>query len=235
LTSSARCIPPRIAQYWDHDEVPADLARLAETCRDNNPNCEYQIYSARSALEWLQARELREATEAFVQTRELAQRVDLFRLAWLAEEGGYWIDIDGRCVAPINLIDPGGRDLIAYQEDIGSAGNSLIGSSARHPLIVAALRTAVQAIRRRDSDIHWLSTGPGLLTRIFASAVAADLERFVGPSGPLILERPELFTAVRIHCADVNKHLPIHANRPRLGKIQDHAPKLNELLSLVGL
>jgi hypothetical protein len=231
-----RRIPRRIAQFWDQDELPPDLARFAETWRDNNPGCEYQLYSERSAFEWLRKRELRDEARAFLRAREPAQRADLFRLAWLAQEGGYWADIDDRCVAPIDLIDPGGRDLVAYQEDIGSAGNDFLGAIPGHPLIVGALGAATETINRGAGDILWLSTGPGLLTRIFAVAATADLEAFLGPDGPLILERGELFAAVRIHCSAAYKHTPKHWSRTAFGrKTRIFGPKLDELLALAGV
>jgi tetratricopeptide (TPR) repeat protein len=232
----ARRIPRRIAQFWDQDRLPPDLARLAETWRDNNPACDYKLYSDRSAFEWLKSRELSEAARAFLRAREPAQRADLFRLAWLAHEGGYWADIDDRCVAPIDLIDPGGRDLVAYQEDIGSTANSFLGATPRHPLIVAALAAAVEAVNGGAGDILWLSTGPGLLTRVLAAAAAADLEAFLGPDGPLILERGELFAAVRIQCSAAYKHTPKHWSRTAFGrKAKTFGAKLDELLALAGV
>ena len=72
----------------------------------------------------------------------------------------------------------------------------------RHPLIVLALRLAVNAVNRGDTDMVWLLTGPALLTRAFAQALAAGA---IAPaalgSEVLLLRRRELFRAVAIHCA----------------------------------
>ena len=76
---------------------------------------------------------------------------------------------DDRCIAPIATLDPGGRALIVYQEDLGSIGNNFIGARPGHPVIQRALSNGAAAINRGDSDILWLSTGPGLLTRSFAA------------------------------------------------------------------
>jgi hypothetical protein len=77
---------------------------------------------------------------------------------------------------------------------------------------------------------------PGLLTRIFAAAAAVDLEAFLGPDGPLILERGELFSAVRIHCSAAYKHTPRHWSRTAFGrKTKSFRAKLEELLTLAGV
>jgi len=56
----------------------------------------------------------------------------------------------------------------------------------------------VAAINRGDSDIVWLSTGPGLLTRAFAQWLPDNAPAV--PDGTIVLDRHELFQAVAPGC-----------------------------------
>lgn len=73
--------------------------------------------------------------------------------------------------------------------------------SSRHPVIGCALDLVVEAINRGDTDILWLSTGPGLLTRAFARVITGSKlswRRWL--TGMAVLHRNALRRAVAIHC-----------------------------------
>ena len=110
---------------------------------------------------------------AYRHAREPAQRADLFRLAWLFAEGGWYADADDRCIAPLERIAPPGAALVVYQEEYGTIGNNVVGATPGEPVIGAALALAVATLNRGDADIVWFSTGPGLMTRALAQDLAA--------------------------------------------------------------
>ncbi len=139
--------------------------------------------------------------QAYRHSREAAQRSDIFRLAWLAAVGGVYADADDRCLGPLDAIIPEGAELVLYQEDISSIGNNFIAMRPRHPVIQRALQLAVQAINRGDSDIVWLSTGPGLLTRVVAvhlATVAAG--RAALPAGVIVFDRRDIYHTIAMNC-----------------------------------
>jgi mannosyltransferase OCH1-like enzyme len=138
-------------------------------------------------------------------------KADLFRLAVLYREGGYYVDADDRCLAPIPTIDPGDRGLIVYQEDLGTVANDFIGVAPGHPVIGHALGAAREAIERGDTDMLWLATGPGLLTRSLAAHLAGH--RHERLKAMYVLERHDMFKAVAIHCAAAYKHTSKHWSR----------------------
>ena len=218
-SKGASMIPPVVIQFWDSQEPPPDIEVLSETWRSMNPALSYIRFSSKSARQYLTEKKEVEALSAFDRAREPAMKADIFRLAYLFHDGGYYTDADDRCIAPIATLDPGGRALIVYQEDLGSIGNNFIGARPGHPVIQRALSNGAAAINRGDSDILWLSTGPGLLTRSFAAWLVdeePDLARALG--SVLILEGHELFSATAIHCLTSYKHTKRHWSRTAFGK-----------------
>jgi tetratricopeptide (TPR) repeat protein len=205
-----RLIPTRITQYWD-DKIPPDVEALCDGWRDMHPDFRYVRFSKADARRYLQEMGPPGALAAFDRANEAAMKADLFRLAVLYHEGGYYVDADDRCLAPIPTLDPGDRSLIVYQEDLGTVANNFIGVVPQHPVIGHALAAAREAIARGDTDMLWLATGPGLLTRSLAAHLAGH--RHERLKRMYILERHDLFKAVAIHCAAAYKHTPKHWSR----------------------
>jgi mannosyltransferase OCH1-like enzyme len=210
-----RLIPPRITQYWD-DNIPPDVEALCDGWRDMHPDYRYVRFSKADARRYLQEMGPTGALAAFDRAKEAAMKADLFRLAVLYHEGGYYIDADDRCLAPIPTIDPGDRSMIVYQEDLGTVANDFIGVVPHHPVIAHALSAAREAIERGDTDMLWLATGPGLLTRCLVAHLAGHRQDRL--KNMYILERHDLFKAVAIHCAAAYKHTPKHWSRTAFKK-----------------
>jgi hypothetical protein len=194
-------IPRVIAQFWDTGDPPPDVARLMRTWPDHNPDHRIVRFDNDSARAFLAERLPPEVLQAYAQVREPAQQADIFRLAWLATEGGVYADADDRCLAPLGTIVPAGTDRELFQEELGTLANDFIAVRPGHPVLLAALDLAVAAINRGDSDIVWLSTGPGLLTRAFAQWLPDwDGTDPAMPDGTIVLDRHELFQAVAPGC-----------------------------------
>ncbi|HET9018590.1 MAG TPA: hypothetical protein VFN46_03330, partial [Acetobacteraceae bacterium] len=100
---------------------------------------------------------------------------------------------------------------VAFQEDIGTLSNNFLAVAPLHPAIVLALDLTVTAVNRGDEELLWLSTGPALLTRAFAQAVACSVLR---PAGWLrhtrVLERHELERVVACLCTASYKNSSRH-------------------------
>ncbi len=206
----ASLFPRQIAQYWDED-IPDDVRALSDEWRATHPDFSYQLFSKADARAYIRDTGIRGAAEAFERVKEPASQADLFRLIWLHRAGGFYADADDRCIAPISTIDPGGKDLILHQEDFGTAGNNFIAATPGHPVIEEALKSAIQAINRGDSDVVWLATGPGLLTRTFARYLAeGSAFRF---HRTLFLDSHELRRAVALHSTVSYKYTPRHWSR----------------------
>jgi tetratricopeptide (TPR) repeat protein len=193
-------IPRRIAQFWDSEELPPDIERLSRSWREQNPDMDYVRFSEPVARDYL-GRVDPEALRAFDRARQPAMKADLFRLAYLFHDGGFYIDADDRCVAPLSTIGWRKFSLVLYQEDLGSVGNNFIAVAPRHPVVADALGHAAKAVNRGDVEMLWLSTGPGLLSRAMAQHMVKSSASFdEALRGTLILERHELLAVASIHC-----------------------------------
>jgi tetratricopeptide (TPR) repeat protein/mannosyltransferase OCH1-like enzyme len=207
-------IPRRIIQFWDSAEPPPDIQTIMQSWRDRNPDFAYHLFDDASAKAFIMRRFPIDVVRAFARARHPAQRADIFRLAYLCAEGGFYVDADDRCLAPIQTFAPPAARLALYQENYGTIGNDFIGAAPDHPVIARALALAVEAMTRGDSDTLWLSTGPGLLTRAFAQAVAGVIPEMPDwRQGTIVRELDEAQRAIGLHCPVFYKHTNKHWTR----------------------
>jgi tetratricopeptide (TPR) repeat protein/mannosyltransferase OCH1-like enzyme len=212
-------IPTRITQFWDSPELPEDLAPLRESWRAMNPGYSYQLFSEHTAGLFLLKTCGTEAFAAFARAREPAQKADLFRLGYLALNGGVYADCDDRCLTPLDRWLPLGASLVVYQENFGTLGNNFIACEPRSPVIVRALQNAVTAVNRGDADVLWLSTGPGALSRAFAQVFA---ERTADSAALLdncyLLDHNELLRVCHVHSRAAYKTTASHWSNTAFGR-----------------
>jgi tetratricopeptide (TPR) repeat protein len=193
-------IPPRLGQYWDSASPPVDVARLMESWRAAHPRHAWRLFDDAAARVFLAAHYEPSVLLAYARAQAVAQRADLFRLAWLYVSGGFWLDADDRCLQPLDGFVPPQAELALVQEEFGTAGNNFIGAVPRHPVIGAALAMGVDAVNRGDADLLWLSTGPGLMTRALAGRIVADPAPDRLLRGLAFFTVPEIRRFVAFHC-----------------------------------
>jgi uncharacterized protein (TIGR02996 family) len=199
--TGARAIPRTVMQYWDQPTPPGDVARLMQTWPDRNPSWRYFRFDDAGAQAFLAARCAPPVLRAYLRAREPAKKADLFRLAWLAAEGGCYADADDRCLRPLDDWLPEHAGFVAFQEDIGTLSNNFLAASPLHPVLCRALDEATASINRGDEDLLWLSSGPALLTRAFAQVLAdSALLAQAWLAHTRILDRHELEQAVACLC-----------------------------------
>jgi hypothetical protein len=193
-------IPRRIMQFWDASVPPEYITEIMRSWRELNPMFEYRRFDDKSAREFITAKYPTDVLRAYIRAQHPAQKADLFRLAYLLAEGGFYTDADDRCVAPLESIVPSEANLMAFQENLGTIGNNFLGAVAGEPVMRCALDLAVTAINRGDHEVIWLSTGPGLISRVIAQMLS-DPATSVGFIGRiLVLDRGELAKAVAVNC-----------------------------------
>jgi mannosyltransferase OCH1-like enzyme len=193
-------IPRRILQFWDDPEPPADIVELMDTWQRMNKQCEYIRFDDRAAQEFLETRGFDDVLRAYRRAREPAQKADIVRLAYLAKEGGFYADADDRCISPIASFVPAGAGYVGFQEDVGTLGNNFIGAPAGHPVIGLALKMVTTALNRGDTDLLWLSTGPGVITRAFCQVIVSDDEASALLSNASIFDMGSLQRHIGLHC-----------------------------------
>jgi mannosyltransferase OCH1-like enzyme len=184
--------------------------------RDLNPGFEYRAFDDKAAAEYIAEMHGADVRSAFVRAVEPAQRADIFRLAYLAVEGGFYADADDACLAPLGTFVPITAMMVTAQEDYGTLCNNFIGVTRRHPIISLALQLGVEGVNRGDHDMVWLGTGPGLLSRAFAQTLSRSdqdmdkliaqtvifrlrpLQQFVGFACPLGYKRARQRSSLKV-------------------------------------
>lgn len=207
-------VPRRITQYWDGAEPPPDIARLMQSWRSCNPEYAYEIFSDAAARAFIMRRFPIDVVRAYLRARHPAQRADIFRLAYLGAEGGFYADADDRCLRPLDDFVPAGATLLLSQENYGTIGNNFIGATPGHPVVLRALALVTEAMNRGDADLLWLSTGPGLLTRAYAHAFAGLMpEAAEWRPHAVVREFADLQRDVACHCPARYKRTDRHWSR----------------------
>jgi tetratricopeptide (TPR) repeat protein len=167
-------IPRKLIQFWDQPRPPEAIARLMQSWADAHPDYEYRLFDNLAARQYLTAYYPPEVLSAYRRATHPAQASDLFRLAFLHREGGFYIDADDRCVGHLSAVTNANAAFIVYQEQYATLGNNFIGCVPGEPTIGRALELAVECLNSGDPDNIWLGTGPGLLTRAFANVLSSE-------------------------------------------------------------
>jgi tetratricopeptide (TPR) repeat protein len=209
-------IPRHIVQFWDRDP-PEDVRELMASWQALNLGHRWSGFDDDAAKTFIESEFGADILAAYRRSAIPAQKADLFRLAFLAARGGIYADADDRCLAPLDgWIDPAAT-LVVHQENYGSIGNNFVAVTPEHPVILRALELGAAAINRGDTDLIWLSTGPGLLTRAFAQMWAEG--RLGGPlCRTQVLDLGELQRVIGIHCPVHYKTTKRHWSRAAFGK-----------------
>lgn len=231
LQAVANRIPARITQFWHESRPPADVLELMQEWKQLHPGHEYRRFDDHSARVWLRRHARPEVLEAYEHADQPAKQSDLFRLAVLWHEGGWYADADDRCRRPLDDRFSDGRELLLWHEPFGTMGNNFIGARARHPVIGTALRAATAALLRGDDDMVWLSTGPALMTRQLALHLApllldGGLDRLRAALAPIgILTPARLAQYVVVHCNLAYKQTSRHWNAALAVRKRGQTPK----------
>ena len=111
---------------------------------------------------------------AFQSAAEPAIRADLFRLFVLHVQGGVFLDPGARPQREFSSLFERGSEMILLQDEFGAVGAGMIASVPKHWLVERALNEATIAVNGGAHDMAWLCSGPGLMSRALATAVAAQ-------------------------------------------------------------
>lgn len=202
-------IPKRIVHYWHNGTPPPDVRQIMASWHRKHPDYEHILFDDGAAANFLRAKGLGTALQAFRQSSSPAQRADILRLAYLFSLGGFFVDADDRCLAPIGTFILPCTQFAGYQESYGTIGANFLGATEGHPVIARALENGITAVNRGDRDVAWLSTGPGLLTRAFAERISIDTDGdWVGKIR--LLELWEFQRVVGVHCPAEYKRSKLH-------------------------
>jgi tetratricopeptide (TPR) repeat protein len=207
--AQASLIPRTITRYWNESAPPPDVARLMASWETSDPDFRRETFDDAAAISWMRERCELPVIKAFARAGEPAQRADLFRLAKLYVDGGFYIDADDRARGGLCRHVPERASFFAHQDDLGAIGNNLLGATPRHPVIRLALNGAVAGLLNGDRDVVWLTTGPGLLTRSLAQWLAgapAEAAARLAATAIFTLAETRDIAATHCHAGYKNQH-----------------------------
>jgi hypothetical protein len=162
-------IPRQIIQYWDAPEPPADVAAMIATWQAV-PDFNHKLVDHKEARDFLVQQYGPRITTAYDAAIHVAAKADIFRLAWLYQHGGLYVDADEKLVGKLNsLIAPDCRILLTWAQGIPPCiQNGFILAEPCNPLIAAALMLAVKRVEHTQQtgimQKAWIQTGPGVIT-----------------------------------------------------------------------
>lgn len=199
-TAMTPSIPRVIVQFWDSPgEVPADVVECLDSWSPLVGKGFHRIiFNDETARAFISSVMGPTHTAAFDRCRHPAMRCDYFRLCWMLDRGGFYVDADERylgtdCdglfrdtmlkVQPL-CYDLSGKRMVAAADFLGNdrpssawlfyVNNNPLIAPPGHPVIRLALERSTRLLLRSDAptDIQSI-TGPGNLT---ASLVKHSIE-----------------------------------------------------------
>jgi hypothetical protein len=189
---------PVIMQYWHAANPPPDVAMAMATWPGKNPGLAHLAFDDAKARAFLAEYCAPEILACYDAAHHPAMQSDIFRLAYLHERGGIYVDADDMCtrdmrrvfaaLSDVELVGVQSTELPPY------VNNAFVAARPGSPIIRGALDEAVRLVAKaiaegRQPDI-WHMTGPGALTRAIG--------RFVGEArqerGVLLLTHAEYST-----------------------------------------
>ncbi|MCW2319025.1 mannosyltransferase OCH1-like enzyme [Rhodoblastus acidophilus] len=185
-------IPARIIQFWDQRVPPDDVLKCISQWREID-GFEHIMFDQHMAGTYIGATYGPTEIEAFEYCHHPAMRCDYFRLAYLAQYGGIYIDadnvpgrrhlkelLDGRGGLKLQFLCAGNNEMVSRERILTNTenknlwryyfNNDPIITKPNHPVIIRALRRATKEIllckeRREKASIHWV-TGPDNLSLV---------------------------------------------------------------------
>lgn len=184
VPSPADVVQPQIRQFntghfWHGDELPDDVMRSIASWHRLCPSIDQHVYSAERARALLRDHYGTEVERAFDLCDHAAMQANFFRLAWLHQVGGTWIDVDQRCTrnatSLLQLATTANMTAVRSGYINGYLNNAFLSAQAGSPIIEAALATATGTIlataRRGERPWRWQAVGAGFLTDLIAQSI----------------------------------------------------------------
>ena len=166
-------IPRRIVHYWQGPMGPA-IPRALAHWRRLHPGFESVVFDAACAAAWLGAHIGPAMQARFTALDQAATRADLFRLCWIAREGGVFADLDEYPRIPITPWLQGARAVFCIERGFGTVANNFLAAEPGHPICLQAQAMALEALDSARDPYPWWHTGPAQWTRAAFAHVAGE-------------------------------------------------------------
>jgi inositol phosphorylceramide mannosyltransferase catalytic subunit len=208
-------IPPILHQTWKTRDLPENLAKFRRSIAKRNPKLDMRLYDDAASRKLIEDH-CPELLPAYDRLPFGVAKSDLFRLAAVYAEGGFYADLDMECVRSLEPfrrttkavfsieaeVMPQRQQELGYEQPFQLA-NCMFGAPPRHPFIRDVIRQIDKGLAARTPKDHSEiedATGPRVLTRLFYELKP----RNVGVLEQVYWVPPDLYAAVpllarRIH------------------------------------
>lgn len=167
-------VPGLLVHYWEGPES-APVSRNLAAWAALHPRRGQRVFGPEAALAWLHAHDAALA-RLFSALTLPAARADLFRLAWLAREGGVWVDVDEYPRAAVDDWLAGADGVFVIEPGFGTVANNFIAARPGLAVVERALALAVAGLEGRvaakEAPYPWWDSGPAVLSCAVAEGVA---------------------------------------------------------------
>jgi mannosyltransferase OCH1-like enzyme len=159
---------PPIVQYWHSEEIPADVAELIDTFREQNPEMRHMLFCEAKAEEFIAEHLTAREVAAFRACAVPAMQADYFRYCAGYALGGIYADVDMRCLRELRpLLDLADGVLFMVEHEQVMNGFFVLRNPG-HALSRLALEVATVGIEQRASQDIWALTGPWIFSALAA-------------------------------------------------------------------
>jgi len=178
-------IPLRVFQYWDTDIPPEQVQTLINRNRYlcKMADIEYVLLNDSDARDCIRKHFSEEVYKAYDISPHPAMKCDLFRLCYLYQYGGFYLDADMVLTEKFLELFAIKGELVVFKWDsqnITGVCNWLIGSVPQCPVIDFAISTVsksiINACKNNVENILKQTlgiSGPALFTRVLGSYIAS--------------------------------------------------------------
>ncbi|MGY6548631.1 MAG: hypothetical protein ACXIU7_06455 [Roseinatronobacter sp.] len=166
-------IPLVLAHYWQGPEGPA-VPRARTRWKALHPALAQQVFDAPRARDWLLAAYGASMATRFERLTQPALRADLFRAAWIAQEGGVFADLDEWPRLPVTPWLQGVEAVFCVERGFGTIANNFLAARPAHPICLQALDLICAALDDAAQPYAWWHSGPAQWTRAVAAPMLSS-------------------------------------------------------------
>lgn len=164
-------IPFKVYQTLNTKNLPNEVRKVVDTVKRENPEFEYFLYDDDDCRTFIETYFEQEVVEAYNKLVPGAFKSDLWRNCILYVNGGIYLDIKLKPIAPFRLHVLTDKEYFVRDTDHGGRGvyNGLMAVKPKNPKLLQAIYAIVDNCKSRFYGEHspLEPTGPLLLKRFF--------------------------------------------------------------------
>jgi hypothetical protein len=156
-------------QYWDSEEIPADIDALLRSYQAHNRHMQYRCFNRTEAAAFIGEHFGQRQIKAFNRCAVPAMRADYFRYCAVLARGGFYADADSLCTGPLDSMLPADADVVLFRRGPAKpVVNGIFGYRfPNNALLATALEIATTNIENRIANNVWVATGPGIFSALY--------------------------------------------------------------------